>query len=149
MKSITFGFPACAFSTASGGFGCIDVLLDDPRDCTVAVSIISASTGITPDAPSAVWNQSRTAGPKGIRGSSHLLGLRKYTGSVCKCVSNWGSELPQDLPQCLLELIVDHNMLVDTKIGVWKFGEVGNIITGIVLPVRGGSWGGIGSRGSS
>ena len=44
-------------------------------------------------------------------------GLGKYAGTVGECVPDRGTELPEDLPQSLLEFIVDHNVLVHAEVG--------------------------------
>lgn len=42
--------------------------------------------------------------------------LREDTRSIGKCVPNRCTELPKNLTQCLLELLIDNHVLIKPKI---------------------------------
>ena len=62
-------------------------------------------------------------------------GLREHARAVGKGISDWGSKLPQDLPQGFFEFIVDHYVLIDAEISRGKIFECLYIVVGVFIPV--------------
>ena len=124
MKSIIFGFPPCAFTTAAGGFECIEVALEGVAavlytavlEYTIAlftvynymkkmircVRKVAAKNDLLGTAVYKLKNNTDTGRPSRQtvfpnseqEKSTYRLGLRKHPRSIRKCVSYRGSELP-------------------------------------------------------
>lgn len=60
--------------------------------------------------------------------------LPEDSAAVCECVPDRRPELPKDLPQRLLEVFIDLNVLVVPEEAVRQLREVGDFEIGIILP---------------
>lgn len=59
-----------------------------------------------------VWMELRRAHRARIR-------LWKDSRTIGECVTDWRSELPKNLPQSLLEFLIDQHMLINPEIRRW------------------------------
>lgn len=60
--------------------------------------------------------------------------LAEYPAAVGKGVADWGAELPQDLAQGLLEVLVDADVLVVAEEAVGELREGGDVVVRLILP---------------
>jgi len=60
--------------------------------------------------------------------------LAEYPAAVGKGVADWGAELPQDLAQGLLEVLVDADVLVVAEEAVGELREGSDVVVRLILP---------------
>ena len=62
-------------------------------------------------------------------------GLGEDSRTICKCVSNRGTKLPEYLPKSFFEVIIDEHMLINSKVGRGKLRKSGYVEIGVLVPI--------------